>query len=146
VSDALVKVDKDPVDLLRQKYERLQEKDLHIARTMDRFAELPSFVEEVARQELIKLLNDGSDAEIEAKYGFKSKRELRIAMYGTLPKKDWPAAMQSAHERVLARTRKQVKDPARNVFNLNIISIPAPKPIGPENKVVIIDAKAEELK
>jgi hypothetical protein len=143
MTDALAKVEKDPVDILRQKYEKLQEKDLHIARVMDRFAELPSFVEEVARQELIALLNNGTDEEIQAKYGFNSKRELRIAMYGTLPKKDWPAAMQSAHERVLARTRKQVRDPARNVFNLNVISIPAPKPIGPETKVVVIDTTAE---
>lgn len=146
MSNALVKTEptavakKDPVELLRQRFEKLQNKDLDIVHTMDRFAELPSFVEETARKELIEMLNNGTDEEINAKYGFKNKRHLRVALYGTLPKKDWPASMQAAHERVLARTRKQSTDKRANVLNVNIVNIPAPRPPGPDAKIVeIID-------
>lgn len=145
MSDALAKKT-DPVELLRARYEKLQEKDLSIVRTMDRFAELPSFVEETARAELIELLATGSDEAIRQKYGFKDKKELRVALYGTLPKKDWPAAMQAAHERVLARQRKQTADKRQNVLNVNVINIPAPRPPGPETKIIEIVATEPESK
>lgn len=135
MSEALVKP-KDPVELLRAKYEKLQDKDIQIVRAMDRFAELPSFVEEVARKELTDLLANGTDAEIEAKYGFKSKRELRIALYGTLPNKEWPAAMRAAHERVMARERKAGVNKPRNTFNLNVINMPAPVPPRTDEKII----------
>jgi hypothetical protein len=127
-----------PVEQLRERYNKLQRSDLNIAQLMDRFAELPSFVEKTAREELVALLVDGTDEQIHAKYGFKNKKELRIALYGTLPKKDWPASMQAAHERVLARTRKMDRDKTRNVLNVNLINIPAPQPPGPERKIIEI--------
>ena len=147
MSDALVKTEtalarpQEPVDILRARYDKLQKRDLSVVDGMNRFAELPSFVEEVARQELIAILNTGTDAEIEAKYGFKNKKDLRVAMYGTLPKKDWPAAMQAAHERVLARQRKQSNTGAKTVFNLNMVSIPAPQPQTADDRVIIVEAE-----
>jgi hypothetical protein len=131
----------DPVELLRKRYEKLQKTDLEITHLMDRFAELPSFVEETARAELIQLLANGTDAEIQEKYGFRTKRELRVAMYGTLPKKDWPASMQSAHERVMARIRKQTGEKRSNTFNLNIINMPAPVRPTEHDKIITIKAK-----
>ena len=139
MSQALAKK-ADPVELLRLRYEKLQGKDLEIVRLMDRFAELPSFVEETARAELIELLANGSDEAIRQKYGFQGKRELRVAMYGMLPKKDWPASMQSAHERVMARIRKQGGEKRRGGVNINIINIPAPQPPGPAAKIITVKA------
>lgn len=130
---------KDALERLQQRYQKLQEKDLDVVKAMNRFAELPSFVEETARAELIALLAEGSDLAIQQKYGFKDKRELRMALYGTLPKKDWPAAMQAAHERVLARQRKQSQQAPRNVLNLNMITIPAPRKPTDEDKVIVVE-------
>ena len=139
MSEALAK--SDPVELLRKRYEKLQKTDLEITHLMDRFAELPSFVEETARAELIQLLANGTDSEIQEKYGFKTKRELRVAMYGTLPKKDWPASMQSAHERVMARIRKQGQEKRHNTFNLNVIQMPAPVAPTVHERIITIKAK-----
>lgn len=142
MSEALAK--KGPVELLRARYEKLQRDDLEITRLMDRFAELPSGAEEAARQELFDMLANGTDADVQAKYGFKTKRELRIAMYGTLPKKDWPASMQSAHERVMARIRKQTGEKRRGTVNVNIINIPAPQKPMAHEKIITIAAKEPE--
>lgn len=139
MSNSLVK--SDPVELLRVRYEKLQKRDVSIVDGMNRFSELPSFVEETARAELVALLANGTDAEIEAKYGFRNKKELRVAMYGTLPKKDWPAAMQSAHERVMARIRKQGQEKRHNTFNLNVIQMPAPVRPTEYEKIITIKAK-----
>lgn len=128
----------DAIDRLRERYDKLQKRDLDVVASMNRFAELPSFVEEHARQELIRVLNEETDEKAAKLYGFKSKRELRMALYGTLPKKDWPAAMQAAHERVLARQRKQSTNQARQVFNLNVVTIPAPQRPTEEDRIVIV--------
>jgi hypothetical protein len=127
---------KDALDSLKARYDKLQQRDLNIVHNMDRFAELPSFVEETARAELIALLANGTDQEVRDKYGFKNKRDLRIALYGTLPKKDWPAAMQAAHERAMARIRKQATEKKTNTFNLNIISMPAREAPRPDEKII----------
>jgi hypothetical protein len=130
----------DSVELLRKKYENLQGRDLDVVRTMNRFAELPSGAE-AARQDIVDALNHPDDSKCLA-LGFKTKRELRIALYGTLPKKDWPASMQSAHERVMARIRKQGQEKRTNTFNLNIIQMPAPVRPGENDRIITI--KAEE--
>lgn len=143
MSESLVK--KDPVELLRARYEKLQRDDLEITRLMDRFAELPSGAEETARKELFDMLATGTDEQVQAKYGFKTKRELRIAMYGTLPKKDWPASMQSAHERVMARIRKQTGEKRKGTVNVNIINIPAPQKPMAHEKIITIAAKEPEV-
>lgn len=128
----------EAIDKLRERYDKLQKRDLDVVASMNRFAELPSFVEEAARKQLIDVLNVGTDEEIRTLYGFKGKRELRMALYGTLPKKDWPAAMQAAHERVLARQRKQNANQTRQVFNLNVVTIPAPRLPSDEDRIVIV--------
>jgi hypothetical protein len=70
--------------------------------------------------------------------GFKDKRELRLAMYGQLPKKDVPFSMMAAHDRMGMRIRRENKAPKGGSFTLNMVNIPAPKPPGPEDRVVIV--------
>jgi len=136
VSD-LIKRPESPLERLKDRYEKAQEKDLTIVAAMNRFSEVPTEAEAEERKKLIDLLVAGTPDELKAA-GWRSRKELRMAIYGTMPKKEWPAAMQAAHERVGMRIRRQDKAPGRQVFNLNMISIPAPKP-AIEAKVVIVE-------
>lgn len=130
-----------PVDLLQRRYEKVQLRDLDIVDGMNRFAEIPTIAEPEAREQMVALLTK-TDAEIKAA-GWKNRRELRAAFYGTLPRSKWPAAMQAAHERVGMRLRKQDKSANRQTFNLNVINIPAPRAATEDEKVVIIETKRD---
>lgn len=132
-----------PADKLQARYDKLQERDLDVVAAMNRFAELPMESEEEARDKLRMLLVHGTPDELKAQ-GWKSKKHLRAAIYATMPKKDWPAAMQAAHERVMARVRKQSKTKGGNVFNLNMISIPAPRKPTAEDIIVEVVPKEHE--
>jgi len=126
------------VERLKIEYEKLQKKDLEVVRAMNRFAELPTAWED-GENATIKLLLSLPEAEVVAQ-GWKSKRELRMAAYGRMAKKNWPASMQAAHERVGMRIRKQSSDDNRTVFNLNMVTIPAPRR-DPEARVVVVDVE-----
>lgn len=124
------------VDRLAEGYQKLQQKDLAVVRAMNRFADLPTRFEDPERAQLMLLLQ--LPEEELKKQGWNSKRELRMAAYGTLPRSQWPASMQAAHERVGMRLRKQSAQAKKNVFNLQVINIPAAQPAD-ESKVVIVD-------
>ena len=134
--NALARVKQAGVDLLRQKYEALQKKDLEIVRAMDRFAELPIGAED---PEAIARLLAMTDLEL-ADHGW-TRRELRMAIYATLPRARWPAAMQAAHERVGMRIRRQDRQPSKMQFNLNMVNIPAPKP---STDIVVLPDERDE--
>lgn len=124
------------IDKLRERYQRIEARDMDIVAGMNRFADLPSMLED--REQVYAALKHENDDAAKA-LGFKNKRELRMALYGTLPKKDWPAAMQAAHERMGMRLRKQEEKKGRTVFNLNMISIPAPIQQSENDKVITIE-------
>lgn len=128
----------DRMDLLQRRYERLQARDLDIVDGMNRFAEIPTEAEAVPRAALEALLLAGSDEQIK-RAGWKNRQQLRAAFYGTLPRSRWPAAMQAAHERVGMRLRRQEKGASRQTFNLNVITIPAPRAPAAHEKVVVIE-------
>jgi hypothetical protein len=130
---------KQPADEIERRFRRVEEKDLRITTAANRFAEVPSFLEKEKRDELVELLCNGSDLELQRK-GW-TRKDLRMAIYGTMPKKDWPAAMQASHERVGMRIRKAKPLRQSLTFNLNQINIPAPRPLGPEDRVVIRDMR-----
>lgn len=132
----------NPVDILQRRYEKVQIRDLDIVDGMNRFAEIPTRGEEAPRAALEALLVAGSDAQIKLA-GWKNRQQLRAAFYGTLPRSQWPAAMQAAHERVGMRLRKQDKSANRQTFNLNVITIPAPQRPLEHEKVVIIETKRD---
>lgn len=127
----------DPADRLARRYEKVQLRDLDIVDGMNRYADIPTPAEPEERQKVLELLN-ASDAEIK-RAGWKNRKELRAAIYGTLPRSKWPAAMQAAHERVGMRLRKQDRKASQNKFNVNIINIPAAQPPTAEEKVVVVD-------
>lgn len=137
---ALVRAEpgKSAVDVLRDGYERLQKKDLEVVRAMNRFADLPVGAED-PRGEKIATLLTSSDEEIKAA-GWNSRRELRMALYGRLPRSQWPAAMQAAHERVGMRIRKQGAQAKKTQFGLAIVHIPAQQPVE-HGKVITIEAE-----
>jgi hypothetical protein len=126
------------VEKLKAGFEALQRKDLGIVQAMNRFAELPTEWEDPENAHL-KLMLTLPEAEIVAA-GWKSRKELRMAAYGRMAKKNWPAAMQAAHERVGMRLRKQSADDNRTVFNLNMVTIPAPRR-DPDARVVVVDVE-----
>jgi hypothetical protein len=131
----------DAVERLKAAYEKLQKRDLAIVEGMNRFNELPMHSEDATDAQLMLLLA-GSEADVQAA-GWKDKRQLRMAAYGRLPKRLWPASMQAAHERVGMRLRKQSAATGKTTFNLNVITIP--RPIREHDaKVVIIDVKEEK--
>lgn len=132
-----------PADKLQARYEKLQDRDLDVVAAMNRFAELPTDQEEAERDKMRELLVNGTPEQLKAA-GWKSKKHLRVAIYATMPKKDWPAAMQAAHERVMARVRKQSKSKGGNVFNLNMISIPAPRQQTADDIVVEVQPTERE--
>lgn len=134
---------KDAIDKLRERYERLQTKDLNVADAMNRFAELPTAAEDPDDMKVLMLLAM-SEEELKAR-GWKSKKELRMAAYARLPKRLWPASMQAAHERVGMRLRKQASASSKTVFNLAMISIPAPRR-DPDARVVVVDVKEEKAR
>jgi hypothetical protein len=92
---------------------------------------------------LSRLLDD-PDAEFPAAVegvSFASRREVRIALWNQLPKKDRPAFLQDAHERAamwtkmsLARDEKKVKR-INVTINNNMIQIPAPAAALPASDV-----------
>jgi hypothetical protein len=127
------------VDLLQKRYDKLQLRDLDIVDGMNRFAEIPTPAEPEEHKKMLELLAS-SDATIE-RAGWKNRRQLRAAFYGTLPRSKWPAAMQAAHERVGMRLRRQDKSANRQTFNLNVINIPAPQRPAATEKVVIVEVK-----
>lgn len=133
---------KDPVDWLARRYEKVQKRDLDIVDGMNRFADIPTPAEQLPRAAVESLLAYGSDAQIK-EAGWKNRQELRAAFYGTLPRSQWPAAMQAAHERVGMRLRKQDKGASRQTFNLNVITIPAPQRPREDERVVIIEQKKD---
>lgn len=125
------------VDKLRRRYEKLQTRDLDTVSALARFSDLDTKLEDPTQAKLQLLLMGPDEAVVAA--GWKSKRELRLAYYGTLPKKDWPAAAQAAHERVGMRLRKQTKVANKYQFNLQMVSIPSPRR-DPDARVVIVAA------
>lgn len=137
---ALVRAEpgKSAVDVLRDGYERLQKKDLEVVRAMNRFADLPSRFEDPEAKAIGELLAK-TDGEIKAA-GWNSRRELRMALYGRLPRSQWPAAMQAAHERVGMRIRKQGAQVKKTQFGIALISIPAQQPVE-QGKVITIEAE-----
>lgn len=132
---------KTAVEKLERAYDKLQRRDLAVSDAANRFADLPSAWED-PDDATLKTLLMLPEAEIVAQ-GWRSKRELRMAAYGRLPKKEWPASMQAAHERVGMRIRKQEEKAQRNVFNLNVVNIPAARRPD-ERNVVVIDVKEEK--
>jgi hypothetical protein len=74
---------------------------------------------------------------------WKNQREVRIARWSLLPKKDRPAFLQDAHERTglwtkmaLAKDEKKGKRLNVNVYNTQVIQIPAPSAAAiPEQQV-----------
>jgi hypothetical protein len=133
-STALVRR-QEGADFLRAKYEKAQKRDLEIVQGMNRFAELPSLLEDPDMATIDGLLRL-PDVEL-AQKGW-TRRELRLALYGRLPKAKWPAAMQAAHERVGMRLRKQGVQPGKMTFNLNMVNIPAPRQPEP-TQIVVLD-------
>ena len=125
------------VDIIRKGYERIQKRDMDIVHAMNRFAELPS-LEEDPTDAQVKLLLLMPEADLVAQGVWRSKKELRMAAYARLPRRSWPASMQAAHERVGMRLRKRNESDAPPVFNLNVITIPAPK-AADERKVITIE-------
>ena len=130
---------KTAVEILREGFERLQKKDLKVVEAMNRFADLPTRHEDPDGK-VVAALFAMTDEELVAA-GWKSRRELRMAVYAKLPKSQWPASMQAAHERVGMRIRKQADKSANPTFNLNVINIPAPRAADPSK---IIEVQPEE--
>lgn len=129
---------KTPVEKLERAYDKLQRRDLAVSDAANRFADLPTYIEDPHDEYVAELLK-ADDAVILAA-GWKSRRELRMAAYGRMPKKLWPASMQAAHERVGMRLRKQEERDRKNVFNLNVVNIPATRRPD-ERNVVVVDVK-----
>ena len=132
---------KTAVEKLERAYDKLQRRDLAVSDAANRFADLPTRWEDPLDSHVMLLLTM-SDADIIAA-GWRSRRELRMAAYGRLPKKEWPASMQAAHERVGMRIRKQEEKAQRNVFNLNVVNIPAARRPD-ERNVVVVDVTSEK--
>ena len=122
---------------LRRRVEMIAENDARIVSGMNRFRDIPSLFEGEERTRCMNILQTGTLADVR-RMGFKDKRELRLALYGTLPKKEIPFAMMAAHERVGMRIRRDNKAPSGNTFQLNMVTIPAPRPPGPDERVVIV--------
>ena len=132
---------KTAVEKLERAYDKLQRRDLAVSDAANRFADLPTYLED-PDDATVKLLLALPEDEIK-KQGWKSKRELRMAAYGRMPKKLWPASMQAAHERVGMRLRKQEEKDRKNVFNLNVVNIPGPRRPD-ERNVVVVDVSEKK--
>jgi hypothetical protein len=107
---------------------------------MNRVADVPMTLEKDRLEEFRLLIAEGSEADIR-RAGWKSRQQLRLAYYGTLPYKDWPAGMRAAHERVGMRIRRADKESKPAIFNLNMISIPAPRSIRDDDAIVVLPTK-----
>ena len=115
----------------------IKAKDEEIVMGMNRFADVPSVFEPEQRQKYVELLNTAPLALIRD-VGFSTREELRLALLGSLPKSEAPVAMQSAHERTGMRIRKDGSGKSGTTVNLNMVTIPAPRPTGPEDRIIIV--------
>lgn len=94
---------RDRVKDIRDRLTRIADQDTRVIAAIDRFADFS--VEELGG--FLKMPDESFPM-----HGFKSKREVRLALMGNMPKKDWPAAAQAAHERVGYVIRKEDKAPS----------------------------------
>lgn len=105
---------RDRVAELRDRLGRIADQDTRLIVAVNRFADFST-------QEL-----EGFLAMPEAAFpmhGFKSKREVRLAIMGNLPKKQWPAALQAAHERTGYFIRKEEAQAERG--ELTVVVLPS---------------------
>lgn len=121
------------VDAIKARVAELETEDLSIVGSMNRFADVPE--EELA---LMSVLNE---EELAAK-GW-TRRELRIALYAQKPRAEVPFAMQAAHERTLARTRRHQDEPGGMRINVqnNTFNLPAQAPRRPDSEVIVVEGK-----
>jgi hypothetical protein len=125
---------------LKRRVAMIEENDARIVVAMNKARDVASMWEPDDRKKAMDALASPTVEAVRA-LGFKDKRELRVALYGQLPKKEVPFFMMAAHDRVGMRIRRDSKAPTGNTFNLNMVTIPAPKPPGPEERVVIVQAE-----
>lgn len=100
---------KDKVHLLRERLAKIARQDTSVVIAisnavvkMTKIGVMPSQIEEWLGEEAARpaVLGDVVYEEAQPWHGFASKQQAVLALMGTRPKKDWPAAFQSAHERV----------------------------------------------
>lgn len=120
---------------LKRRVEMIAENDARIVAAMNRARDVASTWEPEDREKAIAALAYPTVEKVR-EMGFRDKRELRVALYGQLPKKEIPFFMMAAHDRVGMRIRRDNKAPSGNTFNLNMVTIPAPKP--PDDARVVI--------
>lgn len=122
---------------LKRRVEMIAENDARIVAGMNRARDVASMWEPADRERAMEALQHPTVEKVR-EMGFQDKRELRLALYGQLPKKEVPFFIMAAHDRVGMRIRRDNKAPSGSSFTLNMVTIPAPKPPGPEERVVII--------
>lgn len=123
---------------LRRRLDMMAANDEKICMDVGRFSELPHpTLEPQAWATVASVLQFGTDDDVKA-IGFRDKKALRRAMYGRMSKKDVPFAIQAAHERVMVSKRKEAKRGDGQKVTLNMINIPAPKPVAENERVVIV--------
>ena len=129
---------------LRRRIDMIADNDEKIVAGTHRAHDLP-MAHEPEYAEVLKILEMsymGAKAAL-APWGMKTKRQLRIALYAQRPKKDVPYSIVAASERVAARLKAAGKAAGRTQINLNMVTIPAPKPLGENDRVIIVQKESK---
>lgn len=120
----------------KRRIQMIAEHDEKVVAAVGRFRDLPMPWEEEHAKVLEALATNNMLAI--AQLGFKSRRELRLALYGQKPKKDVPYGVIAANERVQARSRLEAKRAPSGKILVQMVNIPAPRPITEADAVVVV--------
>jgi hypothetical protein len=121
---------------LKRRIDLIEQNDFKLVHGMNRFSELASKWEPGEQERLVNLLQNGTKEELQAA-GWKTRKDLRLAIYGTLPRSQIPYALQAAHERVGMRIRKEGAS-KRGGGPTILLNLPGPQAPRPEDKVIIV--------
>lgn len=117
---------RDRVQEIRDRLAVIADQDTRIIRAANRFADF-------SVAELEGLLQMPADKF--PMHGFRSKKEVRIALYANVPKKAVPYGLLAAHERTGYFIRKE--EPQRAAGMIGLVVLPAPLPPAPDQAMIV---------
>lgn len=120
----------------KRRIQMIAEHDEKVVAAVQRFRDLP-MPWEPEHEKVLEALATNNMLAIH-QLGFKSRRELRLALYGQKAKKDVPYGVIAANERVQARARLEAKRALGAKIMVQMVNIPAPRPITEADAVVVV--------
>lgn len=110
---------RDRVQLIKDRLARIADEDTKLVLAVRKFASLSN-----DDAKMVLALPPERFPVTVGRSTFGSIEEVRLALHGQRAKKDWPAALQAAHERVMVLMKNAEQDSSIGTLGLLLISVP----------------------